>query len=144
MTLVKQNPKVLNKLFDDLIYNFPYTWGRDVQQNNNVNVPSVKIHEATDGYHVELSAPGRSKEKFAISVEAGLLNISYENNDQAENIDFKTVRREFSYKNFKRSFSLDEKVNADAIQARYENGILQIFIPKKEEVKNVPKQITIL
>ena len=73
-----------------------------------------------------------------------MLTISYENNDQAENKDYKTVRREFSYKNFKRSFSLDEKVNADAIEARYENGILQIFIPKKEEVKNVPKQITIL
>ena len=45
MTLVKQNPKVLNNLFDDLIYNFPYTWGRDVQQNNNVNVPPVNIHK---------------------------------------------------------------------------------------------------
>ena len=144
MTLVKQNPKVLNNLFDDLIYNFPYTWGRDVQQNNNVNVPPVNINETTDGYHVELSAPGRKKEKFAISVEASLLTISYENNDQVENKDFKTVHREFSYKNFKRSFSLDEKVNADAIEARYENGVLQIFIPKKEEVKIASKQITIL
>ena len=45
MTLVKQNPKVLNNLFDDLIYNFPHTWGRDVQQNNNVNVPPVNIHK---------------------------------------------------------------------------------------------------
>ena len=91
-------------MFDDLIYNFPYTWGRDVQQNFGTSQPPVNIHETTDGYHVELSALGRGKEKFAISVEASLLTISYENNDQAENKDFKTVHREFSYKNFKLAF----------------------------------------
>ncbi|MBC7587191.1 MAG: Hsp20/alpha crystallin family protein, partial [Chitinophagaceae bacterium] len=49
-----------------------------------------------------------------------------------------------SSKSFKRSFTLDDKVNADGIQAKYENGVLQLFIPKKEEVKVAPKEITIL
>ncbi len=142
MTLVKQNPKTFNNLFEDFFFNYPQSWGRDAQANN-FNVPPVNIHETTDGYHVELSAPGRNKEDFKVNVENNLLTISFEKQEQTENKEFKTIRREFGSKSFKRSFSLDDKVNADAIQAKYENGVLQLFIPKKEEVKVAAKQITI-
>ncbi len=77
-------------------------------------------------------------------MDNGLLTISFEKQEQAENKDFKTIRREFNSKSFKRSFSLDDKVNADAIQAKYENGVLQVYIPKKEEVKVAAKEIAIL
>ena len=141
MTIIKQNPKVYNTLFDEFFNAFPANWGRDNESNWSV-VP-VNIHETNDGYHVELNAPGRNKEDFKINVENGLLTVSFEKKEETENKDYKTIRREFSYTNFKRSFSLDEKVNAEAIQAKYENGVLKLFLPKKEEVKIAPKQITI-
>ncbi len=142
MTLVKQNPRTSN-ILDDFFFGFPTSWGRDAQ-NNSFGTPPVNIHETTDGYHVELSAPGRNKEGFKVNVDNGLLTISFEKQEQAENKDFKTIRREFNSKSFKRSFSLDDKVNADAIQAKYENGVLQVYIPKKEEVKVAAKEIAIL
>ena len=142
MTLVKNNARVANHIFDDLFFNFPTVWGRD-GQTQNLSVPPVNIHETAEGYHVELSAPGRNKEDFKILVENGLLTISFEKKLATENKDYKTLRREFSLNSFKRSFTLDEKVNADAIQAKYENGVLQLLIPKKEEVKIAAKQIEI-
>jgi len=53
------------------------------------------------------------------------------------------IRKEFSYKSFKRSFTVDEKIDAANITARYENGILKLELPKKEEVKSGSKEITI-
>ena len=74
-------------------------------------------HEGT--LNLELSAPGRSKEDFKVSIENGLLTISYEKKEEVKNDDVKNVRREFSFKSFKRSFSLDEKVDAENIQANF-------------------------
>ncbi len=141
MTLVKRNPASINYLFDELFNGFPATWGKDVQ--NTWSVPATNIHETKDGYHVELNAPGRNKEDFKINVENGLLTISFQQKAQEENNDYKTLRREFVLQSFKRSFSVDDKVNADSIQAKYENGVLKLYLPKKEEVKAQPKQIEI-
>ena len=142
MTFVKRHPANINYLFDEILNGFPTNWGKD--QVANVFSPAVNIQETTEGYHLELNVPGRNKEDFKINIENGLLTISFEQKEIAENPDFKTLRREFSFKNFKRSFSLDEKVNSEAIQAKYENGILKLYLPKKEEIKVAPKEIAIL
>lgn len=142
MTLVKRNPANLNFLFDEILSGFPAQWGKDQAQHHFT--PAVNIHETTDGYHLELIVPGRNKEDFKVSIDNNLLTIAFEQKEAAENKDYKTLRREFNFKSFKRSFSLDEKVNAEAIQAKYENGILKLYLPKKEEVKVAPKEITIL
>ena len=55
----------------------------------------------------------------------------------------KQIRREYSYRSFKRSFTLDEKINAEGIGAKYQNGVLTLNLPKKEEVKAAVKEITI-
>lgn len=141
MTLVKHHPANLGNLFDELFNNFPVNWGRDMQ--TGLATPPVNIHETNEGYHVELSAPGRNKEDFTVNVENGLLTISFEKKEETEQKTYKTIRKEFSYRSFKRSFNVDEKINAEAIQAKYENGVLKLFLPKKEEVKVAPKQITI-
>ena len=137
MTLVKQNYRTVNNLLDELFNIVPANW------NAALNVPPVNIHETEDCYHIELQAPGLAKEDFNINVEKGLLTISYEKKSDNEEKAYKTHRREFSVSSFKRSFSLDEKVNADEIKAKYEAGLLQIFLSKKEEVKVSPKQIEI-
>ena len=137
MTLVKHNFKTFNDLFDEFFTQVP------VVNGNGLTVPPVNVHETNDSYHLELAAPGLAKEDFKVNLEKGLLTISYEKKTEAENKDYKTHRREFKVAGFKRSFTVDEKINADGIQAKYENGILKLLLPKKEEVKVSPKQITI-
>ncbi len=142
MTLVKHNNAPFNSLFDELFNSFPASWGRDA--NHTYAAVPVNIHETNEGFHLELNAPGRNKEDFKVNVENGLLTISYEKKESQEQKEYKTIRREFSYRSFKRSFTIDEKINADGIQARYENGVLKLYLPKKEEIKVSPKEISIL
>ncbi len=141
MTLVKNNPVYFGNLFDELFNQFPTTWGRDAQ--NAVSLVPANIHETKEGYHVELNAPGRNKEDFKVNLENGLLTISFEKKEEAENKDYTTIRKEFAFRSFKRSFSLDEKINTAGILAKYENGILKVYLPKKEEVVVHPQQISI-
>ena len=138
MTIVKHKPVFINNLFDDFFGNLPS------QTERNHFSTAVNIHESKDGFHVELNAPARNKEDFKMSAEKGILTISYEKKDEVENKDYKTLRREFSVQSFKRSFNLDDNINVDGIKAKYENGVLSIFLPKKEEVKVQPKEINIL
>jgi HSP20 family protein len=139
MTPTRNNYRALNNLFDEFFTAVP-TWGREF----NWSVPPVNIHESKDNYELELVAPGLKKEDFKVNIEKGLLTISYEKQTSAETTDQKTHRKEFNITNFKRSFNVDEKINADGIQARYENGVLKLTLPKKEEVKASPKEIAIL
>jgi HSP20 family protein len=142
MTLVKVNNRPFGNLFSDLLNEFPASarsFGQDL-----FAFPQTNIHETPEAYHLELNVPGRSKEDFKIQVEQGLLTISFEKKeDTVQNDDFKTIRREFEYKSFKRSFSVDEKIAVDGIQAKYENGVLKLLLPKKEDSKQNSRQINI-
>ncbi len=137
MTLVKHNYKNLNNLFDEFFNTLPSTWGRDM------NVPPVNISETPETYELELVAPGLKKEDFKVNLEKGMLTISYEKKTETEEKNQKTHRKEFSVSSFKRSFSVDDNIKADGIEAKYENGLLKITLPKKEEVKALPKEISI-
>ena len=142
MTLVKLNnqiPRSFNNLFQDFFNEFPVVAGKDW----NTNTPPVNIVETTDAYHLELSAPGRNKEDFNVNIEKGLLTISFEKKEETKNEDVKGIRKEFGFQSFKRSFSLDDKIDTDNIQAKYENGILKFLLPKKEQAKDTTKQISI-
>ncbi len=142
MTFVKQHPAQLNNMLQELFNGFPNHWGRDYSVINTV--APVNIHETTDGFHLEMNAPGRNKEDFKVKLEKELLTISYEPKESTEEKNFKTIRREFQFKAFKRSFSLDDQIQIDGIQAKYENGILKLFLPRIEKVVNSPKEISIL
>ena len=141
MTFVKLNnrpiSKTIDSVFDDLFGNLPAVW------NEGLSTPPANIHETKDGYHIELNAPGLAKEDFQVSIEKGVLTISYEKKEEAKQEDYKTIRREFSFRSFKRSFTLDDQVNVDQVQAKYENGILKLFLPKVEPAKPSTKQVTI-
>ena len=142
MTLVKvNNPghKSLSSFVDEFFHELPNSWGRE----GYASFPPVNIHETTDGYHLEVSAPGRSKEDFKLALDNGLLTISFEKKEEAKTEDYKTIRKEFSFRSFKRSFTLDDRINNDGIQAKYENGVLKLYLPKKEQVKESTKQINV-
>jgi len=142
MTLVKVNNnghRSLSHFVDEFFQGFPAGLGKD----ESFGFPPVNVHETADAYHLELSAPGRSKEDFKLSVENGLLTVSFEKKEETKTEDYKTIRKEFSFKSFKRSFNLDDRIDANGIQAKYENGVLKLLLPKKEQVKESAKQIAI-
>lgn len=131
--------KNLTNVFDELINSLPAA-GSNVR---SYSATPVNISESNNGYNLEFNVPGRNKEDFKINVDKGLLTVSYEKKEAAENKEVKSIRKEFSFQSFKRSFTLDEKVNTEGIQAKYENGILNVFLPKKEEVKVAPTEIAV-
>lgn len=142
MTLTKfsRPARSFNNLFDEFLNDLPVAWNKEA---GSTHFPPVNIVETSDAYHVELSAPGRNKEDFAINLDNGLLTISYEKKEEKTSEEYKTVRKEFSFHSFKRSFTLDDKVNVENIQAKYENGLLKVLLPKKEQVKESAKQISV-
>jgi HSP20 family protein len=142
MTLVKVNNRPFGNLFSEFFNELPVS-ARSFG-NEFISFPQTNIHETNDAYHLELVVPGRVKEDFKIEVEQGLLSVSFEKKEEAVKADdYKTIRREFDYKSFKRSFSVDDKVDVNGIQAKYENGVLKLLLPKKEESKQSPRQINV-
>ncbi len=143
MTRVKFNQPVrpFFHLLDDWFQDFPAKAGREA--GNALQTIPVNIVETKDGYHLEVNAPGRSKEEFKVKVENGLLTISYEQKETAVQEDLKQIRREFYQHSFKRSFTIDEKIDENGIQAKYEQGLLKLYLPKKEVVLDQPKEIAI-
>jgi len=105
--------------------------------------PRANIYETKDDYQIEMLVPSRKKEDFKISLEKNLLTISFEAKEEEKNTEKKLINKEFSIRSFNRSFTIDEKINPEGIVAKYEDGVLTLALPKKEEVKALPKEIAI-
>ncbi len=145
MTLVKVNNPI-NKSFDgfinELFNELPVNFGKSIREDV-LHFPPANIVEKPDSYHIELAAPGMEKADFNVKLDGKILTISTEKKEELKSENEKMIRKEFSYRSFSRSFTLDEKIEANNITARYENGILKLELPKKEEVKIGAKEITI-
>ena len=125
-------PIVMDQFFKDILGGTQY---------NHPVVPPVNIKETETAFSLELIAPGLKKESFNIEIEKELLTISSENKvENTEDSEGKFTRREFRTASFKRSFKLPENVNAEEINAAYQDGILSIALPKKEEAAKPAKR----
>jgi HSP20 family protein len=102
-----------------------------------MTVPAVNIVEDKNDYKVSLAVPGMKKDDFNIDVEGNMLTISSEKEESKEEKDEKYNRKEYSYSSFSRSFTLPEEVNKEKIEAKYEDGLLKLVLPKKEDVKKL-------
>jgi len=129
--------------------NFFKPWNEWLQPNEWVErvltMPSVNIQENKDDFSVTLAAPGLKKEDFKIEMDGHQLTISSEKEETADTMEEKYSRKEYNYSSFSRSFTLPESVDANKITANYQNGILHLQLPKKEEAKkaSVNKQIEV-
>ncbi|MFT6996529.1 MAG: HSP20 family protein [Cryomorphaceae bacterium] len=102
------------------------------------SVPAANVKETEKGFHVELAAPGMVKEDFKIELNVDLLTIRAEKSEDKEGKGERFTKREFNFTSFERSFRLPENIDFEKINAKYENGILTLEIPKtevEEEVK---------
>lgn len=98
-------------------------------------VPPVNIIENEDRYVLSLAVPGMKKEDFKIALQGLMLTISTEQEEEKEETDERFTRREYNFYSFSRSFTLPEDVKPEYIEAKYEDGLLKIVIPREEEVK---------
>jgi HSP20 family protein len=113
--------------------------------NRMGTVPSLNVTEEKDGYKVELAAPGLKKEDFNIDVEGNMVTISCNKEAETKKTEKEGYTRwEYDYSCFSRSFSLPDYADTANITAKYNDGILNISIPKKAEaIKQSPKQIKV-
>jgi HSP20 family protein len=132
-------------LFDDFFSRELFNWGNSNFSNTKTTVPSVNIKETSESFEVEVAAPGMEKKDFNITLDGNLLTISSQKEHRSQNTEDNYTRREFSYQSFQRSFELPKDVvNEEGITAGYENGVLHLTVPKREEVKQkAPRMIEI-
>ena len=120
----------------------------DFMPRANSTAPAVNVKESEKAYVMEVAAPGIKKECCRINVDQeGNLSLSIENKSEhkEENKKQHYLRREFSYSNYEQTYTLPEDVNRQDIQAKVENGILTITLPKvtKEEKQKNTRAIEI-
>lgn len=129
---------------DDLFTELPVFIKNDLGMTKSLhsNIP-VNIFDEEKAYRLEVVAPGLEKTDFKVNIEKEILTVSFEKKEDVQKEEVKTVRREYKPSSFKRSFTLNEKVDATNISASYVNGILVLNLPKKEEVKEPAKEIVI-
>ncbi|MGE4287458.1 MAG: Hsp20/alpha crystallin family protein [Salinivirgaceae bacterium] len=144
MSLVRFS-NTIPTLFDRFFENDLFDWSNRNYSSTNTTLPSVNIKETNDDFEVEVAAPGFSKTDFKIELNHDVLTVSSDKEVTNETKDGQQfTRREFSYQSFSRSFTLPNSADSDKIKALYDNGILKIVIPKKEEAKPRPaRQIAI-
>lgn len=126
-------PASQKSMFDDFFNRELFNWGNNNFSASRSTLPSVNIKELERSFEVEVAVPGMQKEDFNITLDGNMLTISSSKEDQQEENSGSYTRREFSYQSFQRSFELSKDVVDDEnIEARYENGVLRLIIPKKE------------
>jgi len=140
MTLIRwqhRNPltDMVNNLFDNDLGDF---FGKRFSD------PAANIIENNDSFGLDIAAPGMNKEDFKINLENNILTISTELEDEKREEGKNYTRKEFYYGSFNRSFTLPKTVDLDKITAEYENGILKVVLPKKDEARvDIRKEIKI-
>ena len=124
------NPFIVRSLINDLFDNMAVN---DTNEKVTCGCVPANVLENENDFRIELSVPGFTKEDIKINIEKNVLSIrSEKNKEQEKAADY--VSREFGTRNFERKFILSRNVNAENISATFNNGILEIILPKKEEV----------
>ena len=138
---VRKNQDWLPDIFNDF---FDNSW----MERAASTAPAVNVIETEKEYEVEVAAPGLTKEDFNVRLDNEgnlLIHMEKKTENKEEKKHGRFLRREFSYTNFQQAFSLPDDANAEKIQAKVENGVLSVIIPKfeEEEKPEIQRQIEI-
>lgn len=141
MKLAKRNEPYFPSVFDRFFNNELMDWGYNNFSSTNTSLPAINVKETDDDFVIEVAAPGMDKKDFNVNFKNNVLTISSEKKNESEEKNDKYARKEFSYQSFQRSFTVAENaVVGDKISAKYNNGILHIVLPKRDEVKPQPER----
>lgn len=144
MSLIRYNnlntPGIFGLLND--IFREDFANGESMAFNRNM-VPAVNINETDKAYEIEMAVPGLDKKDINVEVDDNVLTISSKKEVETSDDKKNVKRREFHYSSFERSFTIPEDLDADKIDAKQENGILYVTIPKKVEKPSLKKMIKV-
>ncbi|KIA94380.1 MULTISPECIES: Hsp20/alpha crystallin family protein [unclassified Flavobacterium] len=130
------NTQSFPSLLDDFFGRELFNWENSNFSSTSTTIPSINIKETDENFEVEVAAPGMDKKDFNVTLNDNLLTISSVKQNEKETVEDNYTRKEFSYQSFQRSFELPNNiVDEEKIKAHYDNGLLHLVIPKKEEAK---------
>ena len=140
-TPAKRNGGLWPKMVQDFFGADFFDWEKDFwAPGKEIERPSANVIENDKEFKLELSAPGFDKKDFKVECSDGILNISAEKEHKAEEKKENYRKKEFSYSSIRRSFTLPENILEDKIDAKYDNGILKVQIPKNDKVESSAKK----
>lgn len=102
-------------------------------ERTSATAPAINVKESKDEYLIEVAAPGMTKDDFNVHIEGDdelVICMEKKNENKEEKKDTRFLRREFSYSQFQQTMVLPEDVNKEKIEAKMENGVLHINLPK--------------
>jgi HSP20 family protein len=141
------NGRVFPKFIDDFFNTdrFLIDFDSSFPNFNFKNIlPDANIVENKKEFKIELAAPGLDKKDFKIEMKNGMLTISAEKEEETKTEDENYLSKEFSYSSLYRTFALPDNLIADKIDAKYENGVLKLKLPKSEiSIQEPVKQIKV-
>jgi HSP20 family protein len=130
------NSQSFPSLLDDFFGRELFNWENSNFSSTSTTIPSINVKETDENFEVEVAAPGMDKKDFNVTLNDNLLTISSVKQNEKETVEDNYTRKEFSYQSFQRSFELPNNiVDEENIKAHYDNGLLHLVIPKKEEAK---------
>jgi HSP20 family protein len=147
MSLITRNPfylinelqRDLNRVFDSRLFSAGNNSSVTSALNNVDWSPTVDIHENNDGYHLSVDLPGVKPEQIDVTADKGVLSIRGTRETTHEDKELKRSERFFG--SFLREFSMPENADLERIEAKSDQGVLNIFVPKTAKVE--PKRITV-
>lgn len=141
-TVAKRNGSFWTKMAQDFFGSEnPFDWDEKFWfPEKSIEIPSANVIENDKEFKLELSVPGFEKKDFKIDVHDGILSISAEKEQKSEEKKENYRKKEFSYSSIRRSFAMPENVQDEKIDAKYDNGILNIVLPKKAIESSKPKK----
>ncbi len=125
---------------DSMVSNFMNFPGFRTEGSSDFT-PRVNIRENQDDVFLTFELPGMERKDIKVTIKDNVLTVSGNREFKHEEQDRGFVRTEISTGSFSRSFTLPDTVSGDKISADYKNGLLEVKLPKKEEVK--PKEIEV-
>ena len=139
MNLVRYDPfRELRSLQDEMTRLFtgtmPATAGREDMLHGEWS-PRVDVFEDKDHLVLEAELPGMTRDDFDLTIENNVITLSGERKFEKKTSEGNYHRVERSYGSFTRSFTLPQTVSADGAKAEFQNGVLHVTLPKREETK---------
>lgn len=129
MNIIRRNPSWLPDVFNDL-------FNTDWMFRTNATAPAINISESNDNYRIDVAAPGMTKDDFSVRVDEDnnlVISMEQKTENTQDDKESRYLRREFSYSKFEQRMILPNNADKEKIQAKMENGVLNISIPKFSE-----------
>ncbi|MFB6271432.1 MAG: Hsp20/alpha crystallin family protein [Salinibacter sp.] len=116
----------------DSIFDQFFDRGED-EETSAVWAPRTDLSETDDAFRIRLDVPGMTKDDITVNLQNNTLTVSGERSSERKEEGEEYVRVERAFGNFHRTFTLPDAVDAESVEAAYEDGVLTINVPKTEE-----------